>query len=50
MTDVGAISFTRRHEIKPDNRLLYVSIQHPDAVIGTYRGNWRWHRLRVRAR
>ena len=39
LTDVGAISFTRRHEIKPDNRLLYVSIQHPDAVIGTYRGN-----------
>ena len=39
LTDVGAISFTRRHEIEPDNRLLYVSIQHPDAVIGTYRGN-----------
>lgn len=39
LTDVGAISFTRRHEIKPDNRLLYVSIQHPDEVIGTYRGN-----------
>jgi len=39
LTDVGAISFTRRHEIKPDNRLLYISIQHPDAVIGTYRGN-----------
>lgn len=39
LTDVGAISFTRRHEIKPDNRLLYVSIHHPDAVIGTYRGN-----------
>ena len=39
LTDVGAISFTRRHEIKPDNRLLYVSIQHPDAVIGSYRGN-----------
>lgn len=39
LTDVGAISFTRRHEIKPDNRLLYVSIQHPDAVIGTYRSN-----------
>ena len=39
LTDVGAISFTRRHEIKPDNRLLYVSIQHPDEVIGTYRGS-----------
>nr|HPR20938.1 polysaccharide biosynthesis tyrosine autokinase [Proteiniphilum sp.] len=39
LTDVGAISFTRRHEIKPDNRLLYVSIQHPDEVIGSYRDN-----------
>ena len=39
LTDVGAISFTRRHEVKPNNSLLYVSIQHPDAVIGTYRGS-----------
>ncbi len=39
MTELGTISFTRRHEIKPDNRLLYVSIQHPDEVIDSYRDN-----------
>ena len=39
MTKQGNISFTRRDGMKPDYRQLYVTIQHPDAVIGTYRGN-----------
>jgi len=39
MTDFGTISFTRRPGVKVNKSLLYVSIQHPDAVIGAYRGN-----------
>jgi capsular exopolysaccharide synthesis family protein len=39
MTEQGNISFTRREGVNPNYRQLYVTIQHPDAVIGTYRGN-----------
>jgi len=39
MTEQGNISFTRREVVKPNYQQLYVTIQHPDAVIGTYRGN-----------
>ncbi len=39
MTELGTISFTRRPDVEVNNRLLYVSIQHPDAVIAAYRGN-----------
>src|SRR5690554_1767094 len=39
MTEQGNISFTRREGVKPNYQQLYVTIQHPDAVIGTYRGN-----------
>jgi uncharacterized protein involved in exopolysaccharide biosynthesis len=39
MTDLGTISFTRRPDVNVNYSLLYVSIEHPDAVIGTYRGN-----------
>ncbi len=39
LTDLGTISFTRRQEVKANNSLLNVAIQHPDAVIGSYRGN-----------
>ena len=39
MTKQGNISFTRRDGVKPNYQQLYVTIQHPDAVIGTYRGN-----------
>jgi capsular exopolysaccharide synthesis family protein len=37
MTELGTISFTRRAEIKPHYSLLNVWIQHPNAVINTYR-------------
>lgn len=39
MTELGTISFTRRPDVEVNNRLVYVSIQHPDAVIAAYRGN-----------
>jgi uncharacterized protein involved in exopolysaccharide biosynthesis len=39
MTDLGTISFTRRPDVNVNYSLLYVSIEHPDAVISTYRGN-----------
>lgn len=39
MTEFGTISFTRRPEVEPDTRLLYISIHHPDEVIGEYLGN-----------
>ena len=39
MTKLGNISFTRREGVKPYFQQLYVTIQHPDAVINTYRGN-----------
>jgi len=39
MTKQGNISFTRREGVRPNYQQLYVTIQHPDAVIGTYRGN-----------
>ncbi len=39
MTGQGTISFTRRGEIKPNFNLLHVLIQHPNAVIGSYRNS-----------